>query len=157
MALDRQAILDAVYQGAGQPAANLIPPTLWSYNKAVQPYPHDPEAAKKLLAEAGFPDGFETDLWAMPVQRPYNPDARRVAELMQADLLKVGVRARIVQLRVGRVPQAGAEQRGADGAARLDGGQRRPGQLLHPARQLRRRAGGGAARPPNGATRRSTR
>ncbi len=54
------------------------------------------EAAKKLLAEAGYPNGFETDLWAMPVQRPYNPDARRIAELMQSDLAKVGVKANIV-------------------------------------------------------------
>ena len=96
LALDKKAILDAVYQGAGQPAKNLIPPTLWSYNNAVQDYPHDPDAAKKLLTEAGYPDGFETELWAMPVQRPYNPDARRVAELMQADLMKVGIRAKIV-------------------------------------------------------------
>jgi dipeptide transport system substrate-binding protein len=96
LALDKKAILDAVYQGAGQPAKNLIPPTLWSYNNAIVDYPHDPEAAKKLLAEAGYPDGFETELWAMPVQRPYNPDARRVAELMQNDLMKVGVRAKIV-------------------------------------------------------------
>jgi len=96
MALDKKAILDAVYQGAGQPAKNLIPPTMWAYNNDVQDYPHDPEAAKKLLAEAGYPNGFDTDLWAMPVQRPYNPDARRVAELMQADLMKVGIRAKIV-------------------------------------------------------------
>ena len=46
-----------------------------------------------MLAEAGLPDGFSTDLWAMPVQRPYNPNARRIAELMQADLAKVGVGA----------------------------------------------------------------
>jgi len=96
MALDRKAILDAVFLGAGQPARNLIPPTMWSYNDAVQPWPFDPAAAKKLLAEAGYPEGFETDLWAMPVQRPYNPDARRIAELMQSDLAKVGVKARVV-------------------------------------------------------------
>ena len=96
MAIDKKAILDAVYGGAGQPAKNLIPPIMWSYNDAVPDYPHDVAAAKKLLADAGFPDGFETDLWAMPVQRPYNPDARRIGELMQADLMKVGIRARIV-------------------------------------------------------------
>ncbi len=96
MALDRKAILDAVFLGAGQPAKNLIPPTMWSYNNAVQPWPFDPDAAKKLLAAAGYPEGFETDLWAMPVQRPYNPDARRMAELMQSDLAKIGVKARIV-------------------------------------------------------------
>lgn len=96
MALDKKAIIDTVFAGVGTPAKNLIPPIMWSWNDAVQDYPHDPEAAKKLLAEAGVPDGFETDLWAMPVQRPYNPDARRVAELMQADLAKVGIKARIV-------------------------------------------------------------
>ena len=96
MAIDKKAILDAVYGPAGQPAKNLIPPIMWSYDNAIVDYPLDPEAAKKLLAEAGFPNGFETDLWAMPVQRPYNPDARRIAELMQADLMKVGVRAKIV-------------------------------------------------------------
>ena len=101
MAIDKKAILQAVYQGAGQPAKNLIPPTMWSYNNAVQDFPYDPEAAKKLLAEAGVPDGFETDLWAMPVQRPYNPDARRIAELMQADLAKVGIKAKIVSFEWG--------------------------------------------------------
>jgi len=96
MAIDKQAILAAVYQGAGQPAKNLIPPTVLGFNDAIQDYPHDVAAAKKLLAEAGLPDGFETDLWAMPVQRPYNPDARRVAELIQADLAAIGVKAHIV-------------------------------------------------------------
>jgi dipeptide transport system substrate-binding protein len=96
MAIDKKAILQAVYQGAGQPAKNLIPPTMWSYNNAVKDFPYDPAAAKKLLAEAGLPDGFATDLWAMPVQRPYNPDARRIGELMQADLAKIGIKATIV-------------------------------------------------------------
>ena len=50
----------------------------------------------KLLTDAGFPNGFETDLWAMPVQRPYNPNARRMAEMVQADWAKIGVKAKIV-------------------------------------------------------------
>jgi len=96
MAIDRKAILTAIYQGAGEQAKNLIPPTMWSYNKSVPDYPYDPAKAKALLAEAGFPNGFETTLWAMPVQRPYNPDARRMAEMMQSDLAKVGITAKIV-------------------------------------------------------------
>ncbi len=95
-AIDKKAILDAVYQGAGQPAKNLIPPTLWGYNDAIEDWKYDPAAARKLLAEAGFPNGFETDLWAMPVSRPYNPDGKRIAELMQSDLAKVGIKAKIV-------------------------------------------------------------
>ncbi len=97
MAIDKKAIVDAVYLGAGAVAKNPIPPTLWSYNDAIDDYPYDVEKAKLLLAEAGYPNGFETDLWAMPVQRPYNPNARRMAEMMQADLAKVGVKASVVQ------------------------------------------------------------
>jgi dipeptide transport system substrate-binding protein len=96
MAIDRGSILKAIYQGSGEQAKNLIPPTMWSYNKSIQDFPFDPVKAKELLAQAGFPNGFETTLWAMPVQRPYNPDARRMAEMMQADLAKVGIKARIV-------------------------------------------------------------
>ncbi|MGB4585246.1 MAG: ABC transporter substrate-binding protein [Rhodoferax sp.] len=95
MAINKKAIVDAVYLGTGIPATNPIPPTQWSYNKAIKDDAFNPEEAKKLLAAAGLKDGFATDLWAMPVQRPYNPNARRIAELMQADLAKVGIKAEI--------------------------------------------------------------
>ncbi|HKF70697.1 MAG TPA: ABC transporter substrate-binding protein, partial [Stellaceae bacterium] len=96
MAINKRAILDAVYLGAGVPAKNPIPPTMWSYNDDVKDYPYDPAKAKQLLADAGLKDGFETDLWWMPVQRPYNPNAKRIGELMQADLDKVGIKAKLV-------------------------------------------------------------
>ncbi|MEE3652146.1 MULTISPECIES: dipeptide ABC transporter periplasmic-binding protein DppA [unclassified Brenneria] len=95
-AVNKSAIIDAVYQGAGQAAKNLIPPTMWGYNDDVQDYSYDPEKAKALLKEAGGADGFTIDLWAMPVQRPYNPNARRMAEMIQSDWAKVGVQAKIV-------------------------------------------------------------
>ena len=95
MAINKKAIIDAVYLSTGIAATNPIPPSLWSYNNDIKDDAYDPEGAKKLLAEAGHPNGLETDLWAMPVQRPYNPNARRIAELMQADLAKVGVKAEI--------------------------------------------------------------
>ncbi|WP_425423445.1 ABC transporter substrate-binding protein [Stappia stellulata] len=95
MAINKQAILDAVFQGAGQAAKNPIPPTMWSYNKAVEDDAFDPEAAKKMLEEAGVTD-LKMKIWAMPVQRPYNPNARRMAEVIQADFAKVGVEVEIV-------------------------------------------------------------
>jgi dipeptide transport system substrate-binding protein len=96
MAIDRTAITDAVFNGAGTIAKNPIPPTIWSYNDAVKDYPYDPEAARKLLAKAGLGNGFSANLWAMPVQRPYNPNARRMAEMIQQDLAKIGIKANIV-------------------------------------------------------------
>ncbi|WP_210546634.1 ABC transporter substrate-binding protein [Rhodoferax sp. PAMC 29310] len=115
MAINKQAIVDAVYLGTGIPATNPIPPTMWSYNKSIKDDAFDPAAAKKLLAAAGLPDGFATDLWAMPVQRPYNPNAKRIAELMQADLAKVGIKAEIKSFEWGEYRkrmQAGEHQMG---------------------------------------------
>ncbi len=96
-------------------ATNPIPPTQWSYNKAIKDDAFDPVAAKKALAAAGYPNGFTTDLWAMPVQRPYNPNAKRIAELMQADLAKIGVKAEIKSFEWGEYRkrmQAGEHQMG---------------------------------------------
>jgi dipeptide transport system substrate-binding protein len=96
MAIDKASIIRDVYLGAGQAAINLIPPTIWSYNNTVKDYPYDPEKAKALLKEAGVTTPLEIDLWYMPVQRPYNPNAKRIAEMMQADLAKLGINAKLV-------------------------------------------------------------
>ncbi|MDI7863473.1 ABC transporter substrate-binding protein [Rhizobiaceae bacterium n13] len=94
-AINKQAIVDAVFQGQASVAKNPIPPTMWSYNDAVQDDAYDAEAAKKALEAAGV-SGLKMKIWAMPVSRPYMLNARRAAELMQADLAKVGVEAEIV-------------------------------------------------------------
>jgi dipeptide transport system substrate-binding protein len=100
MAVNRDAIIEAVFQGAGTVAKNPIPPTIWSYNEDVEDYPYDPDQAKQILEEEGVTD-LQTDIWAMPVQRPYNPNARRMAELIQADWRNVGVDAEIVSFEWG--------------------------------------------------------
>jgi len=96
MAIDKAAILKAVYQGNGQVAKNPIPPILWSYNNSIKDYPYDPVKAKELLAQAGHPGGFELELWYLPVTRPYNPDGKRMAEMIQADWEKIGVKTKLV-------------------------------------------------------------
>jgi ABC-type transport system substrate-binding protein len=73
-----------------------MPPTLWGYNDAVQDYGYDVAKAKQLMKEAGLEKGFETTIWAMPVPRPYMPDGRKVAEAIQGDLAKIGIKAKIV-------------------------------------------------------------
>lgn len=95
MAINRKAIIDAVYQGQGQEASNPFPASLWSYNKSLRNAPTDIAKAKALLAKAGYPNGFEISLYAMPVQRPYNPNAKLMAEMIQQDWAKIGVKAKI--------------------------------------------------------------
>ncbi|WP_176054223.1 ABC transporter substrate-binding protein [Paraburkholderia caribensis] len=96
MAIDKPAIIQAVFSGNATVATNPMPPAQWSYDKELKDAPHDPAKAKALLAQAGFPDGFDLTLWAMPVQRPYNPNAHLMAQLIQQDWAKIGVRAKIV-------------------------------------------------------------
>ncbi|KAF3999461.1 ABC transporter substrate-binding protein [Glaciimonas immobilis] len=96
MATDKQAILKIVFQGAGVLAKNPIPPTLWSYNDKVVDDAFDLVKAKALLTKAGYPNGADIDLWYLSATRPYNPNGKRMAELMQADWAKIGIRARLV-------------------------------------------------------------
>ncbi len=98
-AINRQAIVDNIYQGMGQLAKNGIPPTMWGFNDDVPGYTYDVELAKKELAEAGYPGGEglpEITLWSMPVPRPYNPEGLKVGIAMIGDLSKVGIQARVV-------------------------------------------------------------
>ncbi|MEX6508012.1 ABC transporter substrate-binding protein [Jiella sp. M17.18] len=117
MAINKQAIIDAVFQGAATPAKNPIPPTMWGYNDAIKDDPYDPEKAKKMLADAGVKN-LKMKIWAMPVSRPYMLNARRAAELMQADLQKIGVDAQIVSYEWGEyLTKSKAKDR--DGAVML--------------------------------------
>lgn len=95
-AINRQAIMDAIFKGTGQIAKNFIPPIMWSYHDGIVDYDYNPEKAKALLKEAGLEKGFSMTLWAMPVQRPYNPDAKKMAEIMQENLKAIGVTAEVV-------------------------------------------------------------
>lgn len=115
MAIDRPAILREVYRGGGVLATTLLPPTLWGQDPEIPAYPYDPAAARRLLAAAGYPHGFATELWAMTVERPYNPDALRVAQLLQAGWAAIGVEVKLVtppwdsyrqQLAAGLAPMA---------------------------------------------------
>jgi peptide/nickel transport system substrate-binding protein len=95
-AIDKQAIIDAFFNGGAEIAKNPMPPSISGYNDGIAGYDFDPEKAKALLKEAGFEDGFEMELWAMPVPRPYMPDGTKVAEVIQKNLADIGVKAKIV-------------------------------------------------------------
>ncbi len=96
MAIDKQAIVSAIYAGEAKSASQFLVPGMLGYDESVTDfYKLDQTGAKKLLADAGFPTGFTTELWYMPVSRPYYPDPKKIAEAFAADLAKIGITANL--------------------------------------------------------------
>ena len=96
LAMNQKSYIDLIYRSQGVAAKNPIPPTIWSYNNSTAPHEYNVEKAKALLKEAGLPNGFETELWTLPVSRPYLPNGKKLGELIQADLAKIGVKVKLI-------------------------------------------------------------
>ena len=94
-AIDKQAIVDAFYGELAVVAGEFIPPALFG-NSGMEAYAYDPEKAKALLAEAGYPDGFDTQFWYMPVSRPYYPNPKDLAESAASYLAEVGINVELM-------------------------------------------------------------
>jgi len=92
MAVDVETILGTIMAGRGVRAAGAIPPGIAGHDSTRTPYPHDPAAARRLLAEAGYPNGFPVRLW-----RSQRSELARVAQAVQQALAEVGVQAEIVE------------------------------------------------------------
>jgi len=97
-AIDKKAIVEGLYMGTAIVAKNGMPPFMLGYNDEIQDYTYDPQKAKKLLAEAGYPNGFKATLYVMPVSRPYMFDPPRIGEAIQSYLAAVGIDVDIYQV-----------------------------------------------------------
>ena len=91
-ALDRQTILDAAYNGHGHLENGIFPHGLKGFNPALDPIPYDPERARALLAEAGYPEGFALEL---AVSADAKQATRDIVEIVAYMWQCVGVRAEV--------------------------------------------------------------
>jgi len=103
MAINKDRII-RIINGRAVPANQPLPPTMPGFAKDYEGYKYDVEGAKKLLAEAGLADGFETELYV------YNTDPQpRIAQAIQQDLAAIGIKAEIKSLAQANVIAAGGE------------------------------------------------
>ncbi|MGJ8691326.1 MAG: ABC transporter substrate-binding protein [Thalassotalea sp.] len=93
-AIDKKAIINAVYFGHGVQAYSILPPVSWAYNAGANTT-YNVNKAVELMAEAGYKDGFEMNLWAPPGQKSYNPNALTMAMLIKEDLKSIGINVNI--------------------------------------------------------------
>ena len=95
-AINKEAIINAVYFGQAVPAKSVVPSVSWAYDENTPEIEYSIDKAKTLLKEAGINDEINIDIWAMPVQRAYNPDALTMAKLIQGDLQQIGIKVNII-------------------------------------------------------------
>lgn len=95
-AINRESLIRAVYHNHAVIANSILPDSNWAHHGSPEAFEYDPERARNLLLEAGYEHGFSMTIWALPVQRAYNPNARVMAEQIQSYLAHIGVTAQIV-------------------------------------------------------------
>ena len=96
LSIDRGAIVQTVYGAEARAASQLVPPGFVGYDDTIVEFSkYDAGAAKKALSDAGFGAGLNVDLWYAPVARSALPDPKRIAEMIAADLGKIGITARL--------------------------------------------------------------
>ncbi|MGE5184382.1 MAG: ABC transporter substrate-binding protein [Acidobacteriota bacterium] len=91
-ALDKSHTIKLL-QGAAVASHGILPPGMFGRDDSLAPYPHDPAKARALLAEAGYPDGFDVEYVIIN-----DEEAERIAGSLQADLAQVGVRVHVTEM-----------------------------------------------------------
>lgn len=95
LAFDKNSYLQAVFENSAEAANGPYPPNTWSYAAELPGYAYDPQKARELLNAAGLADGFGTTIWTRPSGSVLNPNPSLGAQLLQADLANVGIKAEI--------------------------------------------------------------
>lgn len=96
LAINKQQIVQAFWGDLGETSPHFLPSILsWAQSKNLPKREHNPQEAKELLTQAGYPNGFDLELWYMPVSRPYFPTPKPIAEAFAADLSAIGIRVKL--------------------------------------------------------------
>lgn len=91
-AIDKEAIIKNTLNGFGKPIGSSVIPEAFGYDPNVKPYPYDPEKAKQLLADAGYPNGFEV---GFDTTLGRYPQDKEIAEVVAGQLSKVGIKVNV--------------------------------------------------------------
>jgi len=113
MAIDKQRIVDTYYPPGSYVAEQFVPkelnPGFSTTGDGAKWYPYDPEAAKALLTEAGYPDGFEVKMSYRDVVRVYLPNVNQVGQEIQSQLAEVGIKVTLDKQESGPFLEAAAK------------------------------------------------
>ena len=99
-ALNRKSYIEKIYSGHAELAKSAIPPLMWGYNDNLADFEYNPEKAKALIKKSKVKFGQPIKLWYNPKVSSYFPNGKKLGELMQEDLKKVGFSCRACFLRL---------------------------------------------------------
>ncbi|CAH0447503.1 glutathione ABC transporter substrate-binding protein GsiB [Ralstonia syzygii] len=114
-AINKDALTKVAFSGYAVPADGVVPQGV-DYAVKLGPWPYNPAKARALLKEAGYPDGFETQLWSA-----YNhTTAQKIIQFVQQQLAQVGIKAQVQALEAGqRVERVESVQKPEDAGVRM--------------------------------------
>ncbi|MHA7681625.1 ABC transporter substrate-binding protein [Cupriavidus sp. PET2-C1] len=130
MAINRQGIKDRLMEGLSEPTNNLVPSTLFGYNPDLKPVKYEPERARKLLAEAGYPNGFGLTLHT-PNNRYVNDE--QIAETIAQNLTRIGLVTKVEGMPMATYASKGIKHEWSFG---LSGWGAQTGEVSSPLRAL---------------------
>lgn len=90
-AINNERLMQSIYYGTAETATSVLPRASWAYDNQIKVTDYNPEKAKQMLEELGL-SGMKLDLWVPVISQSYNPSPLKTAELIQADLAKVGIK-----------------------------------------------------------------
>jgi peptide/nickel transport system substrate-binding protein len=99
--IDKDAINKSLFGGYAETMTSPLPKAQWGFDPSLKGYPYDPAKAKQLLAEAGYPNGFETEFLTYNSPRGYNSAGADLAVAIQGQLQKLGIKANVRKQEIG--------------------------------------------------------